>query len=271
MGVTRERGPTAGTGGREALQSLIQVKASGRSSGPNMRLVTSGIPMTRAQPAMQQLRRMAVFRKLSRDQLEELAAAGVHRDLRPGEILYHQEDPASSCFVLLSGSMRFTTRLRRRNAISGVAHAYELFGLESLRNRRKRPETAVAVGAAGVLEIDSDFIKPFLVANPDFQLDLLEYVVEKLNEKSAHALRTGHYDAEQRIAAYLINQAADPAARRKTGRRSLSQADVADYLALTPETFCRKVSKFRRLGWVGGSGNEYVIKEREALLQLLDQ
>lgn len=45
----------------------------------------------------------------------------------------------------------------------------------------------------------------------------------------------------------------------------LSQAELADYLALTPETFCRKVSKFRQLGWISGNGNNYVVRRPEAL------
>jgi CRP-like cAMP-binding protein len=83
--------------------------------------------------------------------------------------------------------------------------------------------------------------------------------------------RPGHYDAEQRLASYLIENCGD---RSLSGCRQgvvVSQADLADYLALTPETLCRKVSKFRKLGWIGGRGNDYVIKKPAALQQLLEQ
>lgn len=212
-----------------------------------------------------------MFRDLSSDQLKILADSAVQRELKPGEALYRQGDTASNCFVLLTGSIRFTVRLKGRNTTAGIAFADDLFGLEALRSRGRRPDTATAVGPADLIEIDRDSVKRLMAGNPEFQLELLDYLVDRLNEKSVHAVRTGHYDAEQRIAAYLINEADSGAHRGNRIDKSLSQADLADYLALTPETFCRKVSKFRRLGWIGGSGNEYVIKERDALRGLLDQ
>lgn len=228
-------------------------------------------PMTRTRTTVQRLGRIPVFRSLPADQLRKLTEFAAHRIVRPGDVLYRQGDPSSSCFVLLSGSVRLTVRLRGRNAIAGLAYGGELFGLESLRPRRKRPETTTATGATALLEFDSDLMKEILADNPDFQLRLLNYVVEKLNEKTVHALRTGHYDAEQRIAAYLIHQGGHAASGECESSKVLSQAELADYLALTPETFCRKVSKFRRLGWIGGNGNQYVIKHHDALRELLEQ
>lgn len=226
--------------------------------------------MIRAQSIAQQVRRIPVIKSLTSEQLKSLEGSSHRQELRSGDVLYRQGQPATSCFILLRGSIRFTVRLRRRNTIAGLAYTNDLFGLESLKSRRKRPETATAVGATAVLEVDSNLLKQFLRDNPDFQLAVLDYIVEKLNEKTAHAVQTGHYDAEQRIAAYLIDHAGETPPGQ-SANSTLSQADLADYLALTPETFCRKVSKFRRLGWIEGSGNEYIVKQRDALRELLDQ
>lgn len=98
---------------------------------------------------------------------------------------------------------------------------------------------------------------------------MLDYVVAKLHEKAEQAVRNSHQDAERRIAAYLIDQTAHRVPRDAETWAALSQAELADYLALTPETFCRKINKFRRLGWISGNGNEYVVTKPDALRDLL--
>lgn len=220
---------------------------------------------------LQRLRNIPFFDALSADQLAKLAEAAAVRALRPREILYEQDDPAHSCFAILSGTLRFSVRLGRQQATSGLASTHDVFGLESLQLQARRLDTAIAGASSEVAEIDSARLRELMLENPRFQFVLLNYVVLKLQEKSSHAVQTGHYDAEQRLASYLIEHCGDRPLRDCRQGMVVSQADLADYLALTPETLCRKVGKFRKLGWIGGHGNDYVIKKPAALQSLLDQ
>ena len=209
-----------------------------------------------------------MFRGLSAGALNTLAQAAVKRDMRAREVLYEEGDSASSCFVLLAGTMQFNVRLGRQRVIASLAFENEVFGLESLRSPGTRPDSAMAACPAHALELDADTFRRFLLEHPRFQLELMSYMVSKLHEKVTHAVQTGHYDAEQKIAAYLINGGSGTKAGKT---KSLSQAELADYLSLTPETFCRKVSKFRQLGWIAGRGNEYTVKRHDALQSLLER
>lgn len=226
------------------------------------------LPQPGTKTLTQRLQDVPLFRGLSAGGLKRLAQAAVKRDIRPREALYEEGDPAASCFVLLGGAVQFNVRLGRQRVIAGLAFENDVFGLESLRPRSTRPDSATAARHAHILEFDTDTFRRFLIEHPRFQLELMGYVVSKLREKVTHAVQTGHYDAEQKIAAYLINGGSGPEARET---RSLSQAELADYLSLTPETFCRKVSKFRQLGWIAGRGNEYTVKRRDALESLLER
>ncbi|MDZ7840552.1 MAG: Crp/Fnr family transcriptional regulator [Gammaproteobacteria bacterium] len=219
----------------------------------------------------QRLGSIPLFDSLAADQLEKLTRAAARRSIRAREVLYEQGDRAPSCFAVLDGTMRFSVLLGKQKATSGLASANDLFGLEALQSGGTRQETAIAGGPAELLEIGGDFLRGFLLENPRFQFQLLSYVIGKYHDKSTHAVQTGHYDAEQRLASYLIENCGDRPLRGCRQGLVVSQADLADYLALTPETLCRKVSKFRKLGWIGGRGNDYVIMKPAALQQLLDQ
>lgn len=227
--------------------------------------------MARTRTLAQRLGKVPVFRSLSIDQLKSLVASAHRVNIRPRQALYEQGEAASACYVILRGAVQFGVSMGRRTAVVGLAFDHDIFGLESLRRRGRRFESATAASAGELLEIDNAALKKSLIENPRCQFDLLNYLVVKLHEKTGHAARNSHQDAETRIAAYLISQANARPPCSGTRDAALSQAELADYLALTPETFCRKVNKFRHLGWIGGSGNEYVIKRRDALQDLLDR
>lgn len=219
----------------------------------------------------QRLGSIPLFDSLAADQLKRLTGAAAHRTVRAREVLYEQGNPAPTCFAVLDGNLRFSVVLGKQKATSGLASANDLFGLEALQSRATRQETAIAGGPAELIEIGGDFLRGFLLENPRFQFQLLSYVIGKYHDKSTHAVHTGHYDAEQRLAAYLIGHCEGKPSRGCRQHTRMSQADLADYLALTPETLSRKVSKFRKLGWIGGRGSEYVIKRPAALQSLLNQ
>lgn len=225
--------------------------------------------MTRSQTSIPRLGDLPLFRSLPGNRLKALVESSHQRDLRPREIVYEQGAAAATCFVVLSGTVQLAVRLGRQRAIAGLAYAEDIFGLESLRDQAVRPDTATAVCSTQLLEIEASALEGLLLEHPEFQLSLLDYVISKVQEKTAHAVRTGHYDAEQKIAAYLISR--PDGKSRGHNAEALSQAELADYLALTPETFCRKVSKFRQLGWIAGRGNEYTVKRQDALQRLLER
>lgn len=220
---------------------------------------------------LKRLGSVPLFDTLAADQLEKLAGVAAYRTIRSREVLYEQGEPALSCFAVLDGTLRFSVTLGKQKATSGLAAANDMFGLESLQDRGKRQETAIAGGPSHLLEIGGDFLRGFLLENPRFHFQLLNYVIARYHDKSTHAVHTGHYDAEQRLAAYLIDNCGGRPLRGCRQQANMSQADLADYLALTPETLSRKVSKFRKLGWIGGRGSEYVIKKPAALQGLLNQ
>lgn len=219
---------------------------------------------------IKQLRDNPVFDVLATGRLEQLADGAVRRTLHSREVLFAEGDTASSCYILLAGRVRFSIRLGSRQVTSGFASGSDLFGLESLREGVERFETATAGGPVDLLDIDATVFREFLLHNPRFQLQVLWSVLSRYHEKTCHAVRTGHYDAEQRFAAYLLDNH-DGHGREPRQPVSMSQADLADYLALTPETLCRKVGKFRKLGWIEGRGSEYIVRQPAALQQLLNR
>ncbi|MGA8262702.1 MAG: Crp/Fnr family transcriptional regulator [Arenicellales bacterium] len=233
-------------------------------------LPTFGVMMVRTQTLIQRLRDVPLFGGLAADPVGRLAESMAYRRLHARQTLYQQDDPAHACYVVLTGTMQLSVKLGPQRVIAGLAYPNDLLGLESLRSGSTRPETAVAGSRVELLEIDADRMRGFLLEHPRLQLQLLNHVISKLREEVTHAVQTGHYDAEQKIAAYLISR--ENGSASKAGEtKSLSQAELADYLSLTPETFCRKVSKFRQLGWIDGRGNDYTVREHEALQRLLER
>lgn len=226
--------------------------------------------MARNQTLARRLGQVPVFRSLTTEQLNSLSAGTRRVDATARQMLYAQGDSAPTCLVVLNGIVQFRMDLGANKATADLAAENDIFGLESLRKSARRQDTALAAGVVELAEIEARVLKKILLDNPRCQLELLGYVVARLHQKAVQSVRNSHQDAERRIAAYLIDEAENRMPRHPEARTALSQAELADYLALTPETFCRKINKFRQLGLISGTGNEYVITRPGALRGLLE-
>jgi CRP-like cAMP-binding protein len=62
----------------------------------------------------------------------------------------------------------------------------------------------------------------------------------------------------------LLEQFAD-----RTSRRGPKQTDMANMLAISPETLCRLLAKFRRSGWIANSDGQVIIVDPKGLHSVL--
>lgn len=106
--------------------------------------------------------------------------------------------------------------------------------------------------------------------------DLTRLIIDKLAEqrqqRSLHLCALGGLEAQAKVAALAIELAVrlgDPTRGHTGFRIPLSRNDIADYLALNPDTLSRIVSKFRQLGVFQNSGRDKIyILDWEKLLSL---
>jgi CRP/FNR family nitrogen fixation transcriptional regulator len=87
--------------------------------------------------------------------------------------------------------------------------------------------------------------------------DLLRAALAHLMAAQEHLLVVGRQTASERIAAFLLDMA-----RRQNREDSVNlpmpRSDIADYLALTPETVCRVFKHLREEGFIDFTSSRHV-------------
>lgn len=122
------------------------------------------------------------FKDLTLEELGQLASHVKTRHFAPGEVIVHDGDPATECFVVVSGSAGVS-----RHTLKPVAtlKPHDLFGEIALIDGSTRAASVTALEPTECLAIPAEIIPALLDTNPHFSFAFLRLAVSRLAELEA--------------------------------------------------------------------------------------
>jgi CRP-like cAMP-binding protein len=192
----------------------------------------------------------------------EQRATTVRAD-RDAEIVA-QEEAATYCYLVVSGCVR-TVRLMEdgRRHVGEFLFAGDLFGWDALDRHDFGAEAVTPVTLRRYARRDLEQL-----ADQDRQVArrLRELSSNRLRSGREHMVLLGRKTASERIASFLLEIAErtspDP---RAAVELPMSRGDMGDYLGLTIETVCRRLTRLRLDGTIAIDGTKVAIRDRRAL------
>jgi CRP/FNR family nitrogen fixation transcriptional regulator len=180
------------------------------------------------------------------------------------EEIVAQEDSADHCYLVVSGCVR-TVRLMEdgRRHVGEFLFAGDLFGCEALD---KHDFGAEAVTPVTLRRYARQDLERLADQDSDFARRLREISASRLRSGRQHMVLLGRKTASERIASFLLEMAE----RTDLGRTStidlpMSRSDMGDYLGMTIETVCRRLTRLRLEGTIAIDGTKITIRDRLAL------
>jgi len=185
---------------------------------------------------------------------------------RKGKILFHEDEPASFSYFVVSG----TVKLSRYN-LSGTEVLIDLVdggrwvALECLACWGDYGcHAEVVTGNAEVVAVPNDEVRRLMSRSPDIALQITALVSESMERLEQHIELLKTRTGTQRVAEYI---------RSRCGRRSGAQVVdlpcdkllLARFLGLQPESFSRCLSKLKRLGITGKYGKGILVNDASRL------
>lgn len=165
-----------------------------------------------------------------------------------GRTLFAAHDPVTAIYVVRAGCVKTITIDDQGNErVRGFHLPGDLVGLDALGADRY-PSSAVAVVASQVCRIPKAMIMQKIVESPALAQRLLERMSHDLAQAQAMA---GDYNADQRVAAFLLNmhERLNPMPGTPA-RLPMTRSDIANYLRLATETVCRVLARFVAKGLI---------------------
>jgi CRP-like cAMP-binding protein len=175
-----------------------------------------------------------------------------------------QEDPAHWCWLVVSGCVR-TVRLMEdgRRQVGEFLFAGDLFGWEALDNHDFGAEAVTPVTLRRYARRD---LEQLADQDRDVARKLRELSSSRLRSGREHVVLLGRKTASERIASFLLEMAARGNADAKsTIELPMSRSDMGDYLGLTIETVCRRLTRLRLDGTIAIHGTKIAIRNHAAL------
>jgi len=160
------------------------------------------------------------------------------------EEIVAQEDPATYCYLVVSGCMR-TTRLMEdgRRQVGEFLFAGDLFGWEALDRHDFGAEAVTQVTLRRYPRRDLENLADH---DRDVARRLREFSSRRLRAGREHMLLLGRKTAVERVAAFLLEMDCRTGADKMS--LPMTRRDIADYLGLTFETVSRALSRLRKAG-----------------------
>jgi len=182
--------------------------------------------------------------------------------------IFAEEDPAEYVYKVARGAVRLSKLLSDgRRQIGAFYMPGDIFGLEA---GEVHSFSAEAIGEAQVFVVTRKALIAEAARNGDIVHQLWSQTTEHLQRAQTHMLLLGRKNAQERIAAFLVEMAQ----RLKSANSvelPMSRQDIADYLGLTIETVSRTLTQLAREGVIDiPVSRRIVLRNRASLDEMND-
>jgi CRP-like cAMP-binding protein len=197
---------------------------------------------------LQIISRIAVLRGLKPETVEHIVAPATAALLRPHECIFHQGDPATAFFIVISGWVKLyrITQAGEETVIHTMTKG-ESFGEAVAFTGNCYPATAEAVSDARVVRIPADHIVRCIRESPDIALAMIASTSQHLHHLVQQVEQLKAQSGVQRVAEFLATLTSHEHGSC-TVALPYDKALIAARLGLKPESLSRAFSKLRSLG-----------------------
>jgi CRP-like cAMP-binding protein len=190
-----------------------------------------------------------------------------------GTVLFREGDAGGDMFVLQSGRVQLTRRIRNEEKIIAVLPPGEFFGEMAIVNNRPRSATATVIEEAKLLVIDSRTFEAMIRGNAEIAVRLLKKLATRLEQANQQIEILLLRDTNHRVVQALRNLAETVGQPDEAGIRvDISIAELADRVGMSDGEVSDVLGRLRaaRLCSEIPGGHGFVIAEDGRLVEFLE-
>ena len=215
------------------------------------------------------LRQTTIFRRLSADDRQRLAAVATLRSYEKGTLLFNEGDPSDQLYTVVSGRVKvFKTTARGTDVILEIFGPGDPVGAVAVYESRAYPASAVTLEPTSCLLIPRQAFFSLLETYPTMVRGLLIGLTHRLVELTTRLAELSGGRVEARLARFLLKLATDMGQRRPEGifiPLALSRQELADMIGTTIETSIRIMSRWGKESVVRTEKDGFLVLDRAAL------
>jgi len=217
-------------------------------------------------------RSLTICASLATDDQAKMAALATTLHLQPRQTLFSEGDAADYVYNITAGSVSIAKSMADgRRQIAGFLGAGDFLGVNTKTSYTVSAETLTETHLCRFPRLA---FRRLLDETPCLEQRLLAVVESEIASAQEQILLLGRKTAMERIASFLLLQAARMKARGMADNPVLlpmTRAEVGDYLGLTIETVSRCFTKLRKLDVIGLPAPDRVLIRQSDRLRTLSE
>ena len=220
-----------------------------------------------------EVRDKAICGALKSHELERLNAivTEVHRSR--GQVLFSQDDPADSVFVVTRGHIRISRLLADgRRQITGFLYPGDFLGMAY---GLEYAYTAEALDDVVLCRFPREQLEALFRELPHLEMRLFEIASNELIAAQNQMVLLGQKTATEKVSSFLLQNVQRCENKGQNGSElhlPMSRVDIADYVGLTGETISRVLHELAAKGVIEiPTAPHIIVKERKKLEQLAEE
>lgn len=174
----------------------------------------------------------------------------VSRELAAGQWLFREGEPLHFLYAVQQGAFRVSASARDEvEQVTAFRRSGELLGLDALAEDR-HATSAMALEDSSVVSVPYAGLREVFETQPGIAEAFWKLLSRELVRDKKRLLLLGSLNAEERVAAFLLNLAAQVAPGDSQAELPLpmTRADIGSYLGLTLESVSRILHRFQDRG-----------------------
>lgn len=211
---------------------------------------------------MLRLEDIPMFSTLTQSNLKELYNQTHIKNYAKDSIVFYEGDDSGYLHILLEGSIKLykTTPKGTQIQINRLS-APDLIGEYACFENQPYPATCefITEGTMGLLPFEVVFKH---LSNPNFSLEIIKSLTGKVGLLSALVHKETVLSSEAKVADLML--------QKLSLFHRLKNNELASILNLTPETFSRILTKFKKEGIITVEKQKIIIHHEEALYSIVD-
>ncbi len=215
------------------------------------------------------LKRSHLIGQLSTESLGHLGALANRVELEKGEVLFFQEDPGDSIYIVDSGVVEISIlSVSGKKLALNVMRPPDVFGEIAALDGGPRTATATTLERSTLLRFDRADIMAEIKKRPELAADLIQILCARLRWVSQQVEDLAMLNIEGRLASRLLilhRKFSD-----KYGKLYLSQSELADFLGATRESINKILQEWRANGLIELSRGAVKVCDQRSLADIAE-
>ena len=215
------------------------------------------------------LRRSAIFRRLTPEDRQKIAAVATVREFDKASTLFSEGDQSDFLYTVLTGRVKvFKTTARGTDVILELFGPGDPVGAVAVYESRPYPASAVALEPTTCLLLPRQAFFSLLEAYPTLVRGLLVGLTHRLIDLTNRLTELSGGRVESRLARFFLKLSGDLGQKRPDGTfipLTLSRQELADMIGTTIETSIRIMSRWGKQDIVRTEKDGFLVVDRAAL------